>query len=80
MSQLRQPGDYLKNNRTVPPCVHTFTAEKTRTENKLLTDSLFLQPQEKTVVLKLQKKIVVLKLQKKTVVLKPQKWTVVLEL
>ena len=42
MSQLRQPGDYLKNNRTVPPHVHTFTAEKTRTENKLLTDS-FLQ-------------------------------------
>ena len=29
MSQLRQPGDYLKHNRTgaSPPHVHTFTAE-----------------------------------------------------
>ena len=29
MSQLRQPGDYLKHNRarTLPPPVHTFTAE-----------------------------------------------------
>ena len=36
MSQLGQPGDYLKNNRTVPPRIHTSTAEKTRTENKLL--------------------------------------------
>ena len=29
MSQLRQPGDYLKNSRTgaSPPRVHTFTVE-----------------------------------------------------
>ena len=37
MSQLRQPGDYLKNNRTgaSPPRVHTFTAESNqKVENK----------------------------------------------
>ena len=37
MSQLRQPGDYLKNNRTgaSPPHVHTFTAESNqKVENK----------------------------------------------
>ena len=36
MSQLRQPGDYLKHNRTgvPPPCVHTFTAESNQKVEK----------------------------------------------
>ena len=45
MSQLRQPGDYLKNNRTgaSPPHIHTFTVESNqKEENKLF--------QEETVV------------------------------
>ena len=38
MSQLRQPGDYLKYNRTrtPPPGVHTFTAETNKIEEKFL--------------------------------------------
>ena len=44
MSQLRQPGDYLQNNRTVPPRVHTFTVERMRMENKLLTERRQLSP------------------------------------
>ena len=36
MSQLRQPGDYLKHNRTgaSPPRVHTFTAESNQKVEK----------------------------------------------
>ena len=38
MSQLRQPGDYLKYNRTraPPTCVHTFTVETNQIEGKFL--------------------------------------------
>ena len=38
MSQLRQPGDYLKYNRagTLPPCVHMFTAETNEKKRKVL--------------------------------------------
>ena len=38
MSQLRQPGDYLKYNRTraPPPYVYTFTAETNQMEEKFL--------------------------------------------
>ena len=38
MSQLRQPGDYLKYNRTraPPPRVHMFTAETNQIEEKFL--------------------------------------------
>ena len=41
MSQLRQPGDYLKNNRTgaAPPCIHMLTAESNqKVENKLFQE------------------------------------------
>ena len=36
MSQLRQPGDYVKHNRTgaSPPRVHTFTAEPNQKVDK----------------------------------------------
>ena len=36
MSQLRQPGDYLKHNRTgvPPPHAHTFTAESNQKVEK----------------------------------------------
>ena len=36
MSQLRQPGDYPKNNRTPAstPRVHTFMAEPNQKKNK----------------------------------------------
>ena len=36
MSQLRQPGDYLKHNmaRTQQPRVHTFTAETNQKRRK----------------------------------------------
>ena len=40
MSQLRQPGDCLKHNRTgaSPPCIHTFTAESNqKVKNKNLS-------------------------------------------
>ena len=38
MSQLRQPGDYLKYNRagTLPPHIHTFTAETNEKKRKFL--------------------------------------------
>ena len=38
MSQLRQPGDYLKYNRTrtPPPRIHMFTVETNQIEGKFL--------------------------------------------
>ena len=39
-SQLRQPGDYLKNNRTVPPCVHMFTVEPNENRKQTLNGKL----------------------------------------
>ena len=35
-SQLRQPGDYLKNNRMAPPCIHTFTMEPNENRKQTL--------------------------------------------
>ena len=55
MSQLRQPGDYLKNNRTgaSPPRVHTFTAES----NQKVENKFFFQ-KKKTVVPEQQERTV----------------------
>ena len=38
MSQLRQPGDYLRYNRkrAPPPRIHTFTAETNQKVGKFL--------------------------------------------
>ena len=55
MSQLRQPGDYLKNNRTgaSQPRVHTFTVEPNqKAENKLFKkkrDPVVSKQRERTV-------------------------------
>ena len=54
MSQSRQPGDYLKHNRTgaPPPHVHTFTAEsnqKVEEKKKSLKDTVFPKQRERTV-------------------------------
>ena len=49
MSQLRQPGDYLKNNRTRagPPRVHTLTAQSNqKVENKHFEKETQLSPNE----------------------------------
>ena len=45
MSQLRQPGDYLKHNRTgaSPPCVHMFTAESNQ---KKKVENIFFQRED----------------------------------
>ena len=53
MSQLRQPGDYLKHNRTgaSPPRIHTFTVEanqKVEKEN-LSKKTVVPKQQERTV-------------------------------
>ena len=56
MSQLRQPGDYLKHNRTgaSPPRIHTFTAESNqKVEKENLSKKkkrVVPEPQERTVV------------------------------
>ena len=50
MSQLRQPGDYLKDNRTGagPPRIHMFTAESNqKVENKLFQKGQLPQNNER---------------------------------
>ena len=53
MSQLRQPRDYPKNNRTgaSPPRIHMFTAESNqKVENKLFQEETVVPEQRERTV------------------------------